>query len=184
MGFFKQARAPTLFVQYLGACRRRTPRTRIDLKVPTDASHRGLSDATLRFDPAFGIRRRHAPERDLKMRSTSVRWRSSSRQVHRYVSVHGASVEASVWHVYGDAFRHVHGHVYGHVRCHSSRRRARTRPCLRTCPRTCLHPGRLTNRRAPAAPGHSDARRCRRRAQGITPATAGRRQFGACAVPE
>ena len=29
----------------VGACRRRTPRTRVDLKVPTDASHRDLSDA-------------------------------------------------------------------------------------------------------------------------------------------
>ena len=41
-----------VFFQYLGACRRRTQRTCIDLKVPKDASDRDLSDATLRFDLA------------------------------------------------------------------------------------------------------------------------------------
>ena len=46
----------------LGACRRRTPRTRVDLKVPEDASHRDPSDATLRFDLAIGVRRRYAPK--------------------------------------------------------------------------------------------------------------------------
>ena len=35
-----------------GACRRRTPTARADLKVPTDASCRDASDATLRSDPA------------------------------------------------------------------------------------------------------------------------------------
>ena len=34
------------FFQYLGACRRRRPRTRADLNVPKDASDRELSDAT------------------------------------------------------------------------------------------------------------------------------------------
>ena len=38
------------FSRYLGACRRRTPRTRVDLNVPKGASCRDLSDATLRFD--------------------------------------------------------------------------------------------------------------------------------------
>ena len=50
------------FFQYLGACRRRTPKTRADLKVPKDASHRDLSHSTPRFDLALGVRRRHAPE--------------------------------------------------------------------------------------------------------------------------
>ena len=36
------------FFQHLGACRRRTPRTRVGLKVSKDASHRDPSDATLR----------------------------------------------------------------------------------------------------------------------------------------
>ena len=48
--------------QYFDACRRRTPRTCVYLKVPTHASHQGLSDPTLRFDLALGIRRRHAPK--------------------------------------------------------------------------------------------------------------------------
>ena len=51
-----------LFFEHLGARRRRTPRTRIDLKASKDASHRELSDSTLRFDPALGVRRRHAPK--------------------------------------------------------------------------------------------------------------------------
>ena len=42
------SRAP----QSLGACRRRTPRTRVDLKVPEDAYHRDLSGATLRLELA------------------------------------------------------------------------------------------------------------------------------------
>ena len=33
-----------------------------DLKVPHDASHRDLSDATLRSDLALGVHRRHAPK--------------------------------------------------------------------------------------------------------------------------
>ena len=40
------------FCQRLGACRRRTPRTRVDLRVPKDASRRELSSAALRSDPA------------------------------------------------------------------------------------------------------------------------------------
>ena len=50
------------FFQYLRACRRRTPRTRADLKVLKDASCRDLSDATLRFDLALGVCRRRAPK--------------------------------------------------------------------------------------------------------------------------
>ena len=41
-----------IFSRHLGACRRRPPRARADQKVPKDASHRDLSDATLRFDLA------------------------------------------------------------------------------------------------------------------------------------
>ena len=33
-----------------------------DLKGPKDTSHRDLSDATVRFDLALGVRRRHAPK--------------------------------------------------------------------------------------------------------------------------
>ena len=51
------------FLQNLGACRRRTPRTRVDPKVPKDASDRDLSDAALRLDLALGVRRRRAPKR-------------------------------------------------------------------------------------------------------------------------
>ena len=40
------------FFQFLGACRRRTPRICVDLRVRKDASHRVLSDATLRSDLA------------------------------------------------------------------------------------------------------------------------------------
>ena len=58
-----EGRTPFSFLGYLGARRRRTPRTRDDLKVPEDASDRELSDATLRFDLALGVRRRHAPEK-------------------------------------------------------------------------------------------------------------------------
>ena len=36
------------FLKHLGAFRRRTPRARVGLKVPKDASHRDLSDAALR----------------------------------------------------------------------------------------------------------------------------------------
>ena len=50
------------FFQYLGACRRRTPTTCVDLKVPEDASHRDLSDAALRLDLSFGVDRRRAPK--------------------------------------------------------------------------------------------------------------------------
>ena len=40
-----------------------------DPKVPRDASHRDLSDATLRSDLALGVRRRHAPKSCPKNRS-------------------------------------------------------------------------------------------------------------------
>ena len=40
------------FSTYLGACRRRTPRSRADVKVSKDASNRDPSEATLRFDLA------------------------------------------------------------------------------------------------------------------------------------
>ena len=53
---------PAIFFQYLGASRRRTPRARVDLKVPDDAYHPDLSNATLRFDLAVGAHRRHAPK--------------------------------------------------------------------------------------------------------------------------
>ena len=52
----------TYFFGHLGACRRRTPTTFVDLKAPKDASHQYLSDATLRSDLALGARRRHAPK--------------------------------------------------------------------------------------------------------------------------
>ena len=54
------------FFQFLGACRRRAPRTCVGLKVPNDASHRDLSDAILRFDLALGARRWHVLESCLK----------------------------------------------------------------------------------------------------------------------
>ena len=40
------------FVKYLGARRRQTPGTHVNMKVPKDASHRHFSDAALRFDVA------------------------------------------------------------------------------------------------------------------------------------
>ena len=43
---------PKYFFKCPGACRRQMPTTRADLKVPKDASHRDLSDATLRSDLA------------------------------------------------------------------------------------------------------------------------------------
>ena len=46
----------------LGACRRRTPRPRTDLKVPKNAPRQDLFDAACRFNPALGDRRRHAPK--------------------------------------------------------------------------------------------------------------------------
>ena len=48
--------------RYLGACRRRSPRTRVGRKVPKDASRRDLSGATLRLDLGLSVRRRHAPK--------------------------------------------------------------------------------------------------------------------------
>ena len=45
-----------------GARRRRTPRTHVDLNVPTGASHRDLSDSTIRCGLAVGVRRLHAPK--------------------------------------------------------------------------------------------------------------------------
>ena len=54
------------FFQCLRACRRQTPATCVDLQVPKDASHTDLRDATLRFDLALGVRRRHAPKSRLK----------------------------------------------------------------------------------------------------------------------
>ena len=67
-GSVGRAAAPSVvFFQYLGACRRRTPRTRVGLKGPQDVSHRDLSDATLRFDLTIGVRRRHAPKKLLKI---------------------------------------------------------------------------------------------------------------------
>ena len=38
------------------------PRTRVDLELSQDASYRDLSDATLLFDLAPGVRRRHPPK--------------------------------------------------------------------------------------------------------------------------
>ena len=52
----------TIFLQYLGECRRRTPEACADTKVLKDAPHRELSDATLRLDLALGVRHGHAPE--------------------------------------------------------------------------------------------------------------------------
>ena len=46
-----------------------------DRRVRKDASHRDLSDATLRSDLAPGVRRRHAPEKCLKK---GMRWRARS----------------------------------------------------------------------------------------------------------
>ena len=48
--------------QLLGARRWRLLRTCVDLKVSKDASDRDISDATLRFDLALGVRRRRAPK--------------------------------------------------------------------------------------------------------------------------
>ena len=51
----------SIFLKKLfGACRRRTLRTRVDLKVTKDAPDRDLSDAAFRFDIALGIR--HVPQ--------------------------------------------------------------------------------------------------------------------------
>ena len=51
----------------LGACQRRTPRTRADLKVPPDAPHGDLaSNATLRFDLGISMRRRVVKKRSLR----------------------------------------------------------------------------------------------------------------------
>ena len=52
------------FSQYLGACRRRPPRARVDLKVPKDASHQDISHAALRVDLAVGGQRRHPTKVD------------------------------------------------------------------------------------------------------------------------
>ena len=55
------ARAPPLYcisAHADGKCREPVA----DVKVPKDASHRDLSDATLRFDLALGVGRRHAPK--------------------------------------------------------------------------------------------------------------------------
>ena len=54
------------FFQHLGARRRRTPRTLVDLKVHKDTPHQELSDATLRFDLVLGVRRRRALKSGLK----------------------------------------------------------------------------------------------------------------------
>ena len=48
--------------QCLGARRWRTSMSRVDLKVPQGAPDRNLCDATLRFDLALGVRRRHGPK--------------------------------------------------------------------------------------------------------------------------
>ena len=58
-------RAPSaFFFQYLGACRRQTPRTRVDLKVPTYTPFQWLpSGLTL----PLGVRHWHNPQKLLKM---------------------------------------------------------------------------------------------------------------------
>ena len=61
--FVSSSSAEAFFYQYLGACRRRTPRNCADLKAPKDASHSDLSDAALRSDLGLGVHRRHAPKR-------------------------------------------------------------------------------------------------------------------------
>ena len=48
--------------QLFGACRRRTPRARSNRRVASERARSALSDATLRFDLALGVRRRHAPK--------------------------------------------------------------------------------------------------------------------------
>ena len=57
------ASGAAFFFQRLGAGRRRTPEDPVaDLEVSKDAApRRDLSDATLRFGSALGVRRRHAP---------------------------------------------------------------------------------------------------------------------------
>ena len=69
--------AERFFSQNIGACRRRAPRTCINLNVSKDTSHRDLSDPTLRFGLALGVRRRHASEKRLK--NPSALGRRSSR---------------------------------------------------------------------------------------------------------
>ena len=49
-----------IFFCLRGPCQRRTPRTRIALKVPKGAPYQGLSDALVRLDLAPGTRRRRA----------------------------------------------------------------------------------------------------------------------------
>ena len=73
------AEAERVFFQCLGACRRRTPRTRVDIKVPTDASHRDLFDATLRFDPALGVAVGMARKVVGNRSALRLTWQSSSK---------------------------------------------------------------------------------------------------------
>ena len=65
-------RAERLFfsIYIFGACRRRTPRTWVDLRVSKDASHpRPFRHHPPRFVLALGVRRRHAPKSRQKNRS-------------------------------------------------------------------------------------------------------------------
>ena len=60
-------RSSAFFFDNLGACRRRTPGARVNLKVPKNASHRDLFDATLRFDLAPRRSPSACPEKLLKI---------------------------------------------------------------------------------------------------------------------
>ena len=101
-----------VFFNISGACRRRTPRTRVDLKAPKDASHRGLFDAALRSDLAP----RHSPlvcaEKLLRIHvhahgSTYARSCATS---SRHMSVH-----MSIQHAYAHACTHLHTRAHAHV---------------------------------------------------------------------
>ena len=50
------------FWRLFGACRRQTPRARSNRRVALERARSDLSDATLRFGLALGVRRWHAPK--------------------------------------------------------------------------------------------------------------------------
>ena len=94
-GVFSDPPETPFFCQYLEHADGESQGTRVDLNVPKDASHRVLSDITLRLDLALGGCRRHVPK-VAQNRSGSA----TLLNVYTHVNPHvEAAAELTVMHI-------------------------------------------------------------------------------------
>ena len=136
------------FLNTLGACRRRTPRSCVDVKAPNDASRR--SGLILRRPRR--PRTRSSPQRspsawcreDVEVRELHACHNQLREELPRRVCTHvSAQVYTQVYlhvhaHVYARIYTHVctHVHTHGYTHGHTP---ISIHTCPYTCPCTCLY---------------------------------------------